>query len=279
MGVDVSKRDGSEIAFSMPQFCPVCGAPTVREIGEAAIRCSGAECPAQLARSIAHFASRDAMDIDGLGPAIVQALIDADLLKTPADLYALPVDRVAEIEKMGKKSAEKLTLAIENTKENPLSRLLFVLGIRQVGQKAAKVLAKNFKTLDALMQATADDLVKINDVGEITANNIVTWFATEQAKHLVAALAMAGVNMTEPEGKGSNSLAGKTFVLTGTLSTYSRSEAGEIIEQNGGKVSSSVSKKTSYVLAGEDAGSKLKKANDLGVTIITEQEFKDMISL
>lgn len=217
------------------------------------------------------------MDIEGLGPAVVEALVKADLVKTAADLYALEAQSVAALERMGKKSAENLIAAIERSKENDLSRLLFAFGIRQVGQKAAKVLSARFGTLDALCAATEEELTAVDDVGEITAHNIVEWLANPQNLHLIRSLREAGVNMTSTAAPTGDRLAGLTFVLTGTLERFTRDEAGEMIEKLGGKVSGSVSKKTSYVVAGEAAGSKLKKANDLGIPVLTEEEFLDMM--
>jgi DNA ligase (NAD+) len=267
------KRPPDAVPFQFPTHCPVCGASVVRDEDGAHIRCTGAECPAQLLRNLTHFASRDAMDIEGLGPAVVESLVDAGYVKTAADLYALDAERVAGLERMGKKSAENLIAAIERSKENDLSRLLFAFGIRQVGQKAAKVLAGRFGTLDALRAATVEELTQVEDVGEITARNVVDWLADPQSCHLMEALRRAGVNMTSTAAPVGDKLAGKTFVLTGTLERFTRDEAGEKIEQLGGKVSGSVSKKTSYVVAGEAAGSKLKKANELGIPVLTEEEF------
>mgnify|MGYP001468924887 CR=1 FL=1 len=271
------KRLPNSAPYHLPGKCPVCGAPVVRDEEGAAIRCTGAECPAQLLRNLTHFASRDAMDIEGLGPAVVESLVNAGLLKAPGDLYTLRIDEVAKLERMGPKSAENLIHAIERSKQNDLSRLLFAFGIRQVGQKAAKVLAARFGTLDALRGATVETLTEVNDIGEITARSLVAWLHSPQAEHLISALKDAGVNMASSAQSTGDQLAGKTFVLTGTLAHFSRSEAGACIEALGGKVSSSVSKKTSYVVAGEEAGSKLEKARTLGVPVLSEQEFLDMI--
>lgn len=271
------KRPEGTVPYMFPCQCPVCGAPVARDEDGAHIRCTGAECPAQLLRNLTHFASRDAMDIEGLGPAVVEALVNADYVKTAADLFSLDAQSVATLDRMGKKSAENLIAAIDRSKSNDLSRLLSAFGIRQVGQKAAKVIAAHFGSLDAISVATVDELTKIDDVGEITARNIVEWFESEQSKHLIGALREVGVNMTcssEPVGE---LLAGKTFVLTGTLERFTRDQAGEMIERLGGKVSGSVSKKTSYVVAGEAAGSKLKKANELGIPVLSEEEFLSMI--
>lgn len=259
-------------AYHLPSVCPVCGAPVVRDEDGAHIRCTGAECPAQLLRHLAHFASRDAMDIEGLGPAVVEALVKAELVKSPADLYRLEVEQVAALERMGQKSAENLIAALEASKERDLSRLLFAFGIRQVGQKAGKVLSAHFRTLDALMAATIEELTAIPDIGEITARNIVSWFESPQSRHLIESLRAAGVNLESREAPAGDQLAGKTFVLTGTLEHFTRDEAKARIEALGGKVSGSVSKKTTYVVAGEAAGSKLRKANELGIPVLTEED-------
>ena len=271
------KRLSDSVPYHLPDHCPVCGAPVARDVDGVAIRCTGAECPAQLLRNLTHFASRDAMDIEGLGPAVVEALVNAGLVKAPGDLYHLQAEEVAQLERMGKKSAENLLAAIERSKGNDLSRLLFAFGIRQVGQKAAKVLAVRFGTLDALRAATVEELTAVDDIGEITARSLVDWLHSPQAEHLIATLKEAGVNMTSAVQIAGDKLAGKTFVLTGTLQRFSRSEAGERIEALGGKVSSSVSKKTSYVVAGEEAGSKLTKAQSLGIPVLTEEEFVTLL--
>ena len=278
LGVDHSRRPEGAAVFHMPETCPVCGAAVVQEEGEAAFRCTGAECPAQLLRSITHFASRDAMDIEGLGPALVQSLVEEKLVSSPADLYALRLPDVAMLERMGEKSAQNLLSAIEKSKENPLARLLFAFGIRQVGQKAAQTLAKQFGTLDNLLAAPREALTQVFDIGEITADNLYQWLHSEQSQHLIARLREAGVNMTQPDEQESRRLEGLTFVLTGTLSRYTRAEASEKIVRNGGKVSGSVSKKTSYVLAGEDAGSKLTKAQNLGIPILDEDGLDAMLA-
>ena len=273
------KRPENAMEYQFPEHCPVCGASVVRDEDGAHIRCTGAECPAQLLRNLTHFASRDAMDIEGLGPAVVEALVNAGFVKTPADLYHLDARSVAGLERMGKKSAENLLAAIERSKTNDLSRLLFAFGIRQVGQKAAKVLAARFGSMDALQAASAEELTAIDDVGEITARNVVEWLESEQSRHLIGALRDAGVNMLSTAQPVGDKLAGKTFVLTGTLEGFTREQAGEMIEKLGGKVSGSVSKKTSYVVAGEAAGSKLKKANELGIPVLTEQEFLQLLQI
>ena len=278
LGVEHSRRPEGAVPFEMPKTCPVCGAAVVQEEGEAAFRCTGAECPAQLLRSITHFASRDAMDIEGLGPALVQSLVEEKLVASPADLYTLRLPDVAMLERMGEKSAGNLLSAIEKSKQNPLARLLFAFGIRQVGQKAAQTLAKEYGSLDGLLAADQERLTQTFDVGEITAKNLYQWLHSQQSQHLIQRLREAGVNMTQPDEQVSHKLEGKTFVLTGTLSRYTRAEVSERIVRNGGKVSGSVSKKTSFVLAGEDAGSKLTKAESLGIPILDEDAFDAMLA-
>ena len=278
--VDVlkEKRDGSEIDFEMPKICPVCGAPAVREPGESAIRCTGIECSAKALRNIVHFASKDGMDIDGLGYKIVEQLLEKKLIKDIADIYSLTIDDIASLKKNGKKFAENLINAINESKNRDLENLISAFGIRHVGKKLAKVLAKKYGTLENIMDATAESLSMKDDIGEIIADSIYNFFKEEQTLDLIKRLKEAGVNTNHLlEMSEDNRFEGKTFVLTGALSKYSRDQASEIIEKFGGKTSSSVSKKTSYVLAGEDAGSKLDKAQKLGVTIISEQEFEEMI--
>ncbi|MCC8074872.1 MAG: NAD-dependent DNA ligase LigA [Clostridiales bacterium] len=277
VSVDLSKRQEGSKPYFLPAVCPVCGAPVERDPDGAAVRCTGAECPAQLMRNLTHFASRDAMDIEGLGPAVVEALVNAGLVKTPADLYRLDGKEVAELDRMGEKSAENLLNALEKSKQNDLSKLLCAFGIRQVGSKAAQVLARQFGSLDRLMEATEEELTAVDDIGAITAQSIVKWFENPQSQHLIQALREAGVNFQSTEEKPGEKLKGLTFVLTGTLAQMKRNEAKKLIEQNGGKVSGSVSKKTSYVVAGEAAGSKLTKAQSLGVPILTEEELLEML--
>ncbi len=272
------KRPPESKPYRLPEHCPVCGAPVKRDEDGAHIRCTGAECPAQLLRHLVHFASRDAMDIEGLGPAVCEALVGAGMVRGPGDLYQLMPEAVAKLERMGKKSAENLVAAIERSKENDLSRLLFAFGIRQVGQKAAKVLAARFGSLDGLMVATEEELTAVPDIGAITAKSLIEWLHSEQSLHLIETLRAAGVNMDSREAPAGDTLTGKIFVLTGTLERFTREEAASKIEALGGKVSGSVSKKTSYVLAGEAAGSKLKKAVELGVPILSEAEFLKMLS-
>ena len=271
------KRDGTEVPFEMPTTCPSCGEPVFREEGEAAVRCTNASCPAQLSRGIEHFASKDAMDIDGLGPQIVEALIRADLIRDPADLYSLKAEQVADLERMGDKSAKNLIDAIEKSKQAGLERLLFALGIRNIGAVAAAALAARFGTLEAAMDATVEDLCAIPDFGEITALCVVNYFSHEQNRALCRRLADAGLVTTSTAAPTGDRYAGKTFVLTGTLPTMSRDEASALIKAQGGKVSGSVSKKTDYVVAGEAAGSKLTKANELGVTVIDEATLLEML--
>ena len=275
--VDMTKRPEDAEAYHLPRTCPVCGASVVRDEDGAAFRCTGAECPAQLVRHLSHFVSRDAMDIDGLGGAIVEQLIAAGLLRSPADLYFLDREKVEALDRMGKQSTDNLMKAIEASKENDLSRLLNAFGIRQVGTKAAKVLARTFGDLDKLMNATEEELTAVPDIGEITAANLLAWFASPQSRDLIERLRQAGVNFQSREQITDTRFAGMTFVLTGALSLFTRDEATAKIEALGGKASGSVSKKTTYVVAGENAGSKLKKANDLGIPVLSEREFLNMI--
>jgi len=263
--------------YRLPDRCPVCGAPVVRDEEGAALRCTGAECPAQLLRHLVHFASRDAMDIEGLGPASVENLVNAGLLKAPGDLYSLQAADVAKLERMGKKSAENLISAIQRSKENDLAKLIYAFGIRQVGQKAGQVLARQFGSLDALAAASVEELAAVPDIGPITAESIVSWFSDPQSQHLVETLKAAGVNMTSLTQPVGDQLAGLTFVLTGELEHFTRKEAGDRIQALGGKVSGSVSKKTSYVVAGEAAGSKLRKAQELDVPILDESAFLELL--
>lgn len=273
LSVVQEKRPEGTVPYHLPDHCPVCGAKVEREEDGAHMRCTGTECPAQLLRFIAHFASRDAMDIDGLGIAVVENLVNAGLVQSPSDLYFLDGDKVAALDRMGKRSAQKLLSAIEKSKENDLSKLIFAFGIRQVGQKAGKILAAHFKTLEALQNATEEELCQVNDVGAITAKSIADWMANPQSQHLIARLKEAGVNMTAAEQGSDQRFVGKTFVLTGSLEKFTRDEATAMIEQRGGKASSSVSKKTTYLVAGEAAGSKLRKAQELGIPVLTEDEF------
>ena len=273
-----SKRNGTEENFSMPKTCPVCGAPAVREEGEAAIRCTGIECPAKLFRNLVHFVSREAMDISGLGENIIQQLLDNKLIKNIADIYELKFEDIASLKKNGKKFAQNLTDAIEKSKENDLSKLITALGIRHVGVKASKTLARKYKNIDNLMNAKYEELSEINDIGPIVANSIASFFEESQTRDLIQRLKENNVNMESLEEEVQDKrFEGKTFVLTGSLEEFTRGQASDIIEKLGGKTSGTVSKKTDYVLAGSEAGSKLTKAQNLGVQIITEEEFKEMV--
>ena len=272
------KRNGTEKEFQMPKICPVCGAEAVREDGEAVTRCTGIECPAMLFRSLIHFVSRDAMDIDGMGPAIIEQLLDKKLVENIADIYSLKYEDLVSLERMGDKSAKNLLNAIEKSKENSLEKLLNSFGIRHIGLKSAKILAKKYNNIEEIMNASYEELCGIKEIGEIMAESIVKFFESKQTKDLIERLKQNGVNMESKMEKSQDErFAGKIFVLTGTLPTLSRNEASEMIEKFGGKTSGSVSKKTSFVLAGEEAGSKLTKAEELGIQIITEAEFLEMI--
>lgn len=275
--VSVKEHIPDAVPYRMPEICPSCGAKAVREDGEAAIRCNNPDCPAQLLRMLIHFCSRDAMDIEGLGDALLNKLVEQNMIKTAADIYSLDFGKIAEMDKMGKKSAENLKKAIEKSKENDLSKLVFALGIRHVGAKAAKLLSDNFRDIDSIMNSSAEDISKIDGFGLVMAQSVVDFMSMPQSQKLIADLKTAEVNMKAEDTHIDNRFSGKTFVLTGTLTKYTRSEASRIIENYGGKASSSVSKKTDYVLAGEAAGSKLAKATELGVKIINEDEFAEMI--
>ena len=277
VSVNLSKRPEDSVPFVMPQYCPECGSPVVRDEDGAALRCTSPECPAQRLRNIAHFASREAMDIEGLGISVCESLINSGLVRNFADLYYLEAQSISMLDRMGEKSAHNLIAAIEKSKQAGLARLLCAFGIRQVGQKAAKTLAMHFPDLDAVMEADVDELTAIQDIGAITAKFITEWFSLEQSKHQIHLLREAGVSFRSSEQLLDNRFAGKTFVLTGTLQNYTREEASAIIEKYGGKASGSVSKKTSFVLAGENAGSKLAKAQELGIPVISEEEFSGMI--
>jgi DNA ligase (NAD+) len=280
--VVLEKRTGSEAKFVMPEKCPVCAADVLREEGEVAYRCKGIECPAQLYRSIVHFASRDAMNIEGLGPAIIEALLNKGFIKGIADIYHIDQikDELLNMERMGKKSVENLLASIEKSKENNIDRLIFGFGIRHIGLRAAQLLSERFESIEAIVNADLEDIMNIPEFGEKMAQSVVVFFNQEQTADTINKLDQAGVNL-KSLGKRKikdNRFEGLTFVLTGTLASFARSEAGEIIQGFGGKTSGSVSKKTNYVLAGEDAGSKLQKAKELGVKIIDEEEFKNMIN-
>lgn len=277
LDVVLPKRPADAAEYFLPTTCPICGAKVERDEEGAFLRCTGAECPAQLSRNIAHFVSRDAMDIDGLGAAIVDALIEKGLIKSPADIYYLTLEQMSSLWQKGDTAAKKLLAAIENSKQQDVSRLIYALGIRQVGAKTGKVLAAHFGSLDALMAASAEDLTEVQDVGRVTAENIAAWFAQPQSKHLVERLRAAGVNFESLRTVTDDRFAGKTFVLTGALSKFTREEATEKIELFGGKAAGSVSKKTSYVVVGENAGSKERKARELGIPILSEDDFLQMI--
>ena len=271
------KRPAEAAPYRLPCSCPVCGAKVERDEDGAFMRCTGAACAAQLSRNIAHFVSRDAMDIEGLGSSIVDALIEKGLVKTPADIYYLTLDDIASLWKSGSTAAKKLLTAIESSKQQDLSRLIYALGIRQVGAKAGKVLAASFTTLDALMAASLEELTAVPDVGGITARNIKDWFSQPQARDMVERFRQAGVNFESKRIVADTRFAGKIFVLTGALSKFTREEATEKIELFGGKASGSVSKRTSFVVVGENAGSKERKARELGIPILSEDEFLEMI--
>ena len=275
--VDLSKRPENTQPYRLPACCPVCGAPTEREEDGAFLRCTGAECPAQLSRNLAHFVSRDAMDIDGLGSAIVDALIEKGYLKSPADIYYLTLDELKSLWQKGDTAANNLLTAIEASKQQDVSRLIYGFGIRQVGAKTARVLAAAFGNLESLMAADVEALTQVEDIGEITARSIVSWFSQPQSEHLIRRLKEAGVNMESLRKITDTRFDGKTFVLTGALTKYTREEASQKIELLGGKVSGSVSKKTSFVVVGENAGSKERKARELGIPLLTEDEFLEMI--
>lgn len=272
----VTEHNGSGV-YTLPEFCPSCGAKTVRDEGEAALRCTNPDCPAQLLRVLIHFCSRDAMDIDGLGEALLKVFTEKGLIKSPADIYSLKKEQISCIEGLGDKSAENLINAIEKSKQNDLSRLVYALGIRHVGQKAGKLLADRFIDIDGIISASKEDIEQIEGFGSVMAQSVSDYFGVPESVGLINELKAAGVNMKSQREIKDERFKGLTFVLTGTLTSYKRSEAAEIIESFGGKAASSVSKKTTYVLAGEDAGSKLKKATDLGVTVINEEQFAEMI--
>ena len=276
--VNLSKRPEGTQPYLLPKKCPVCGAAVERDEDGAFLRCTGAECPAQLSRNIAHFVSRDAMDIEGLGSAIVDSLIEKGFIRSPADIYYLTMDELSGLWKSGTKAAQKLLDAIAASKSQDVSRLIFALGIRQVGAKTGKSLAAAFGSLDKLMEATLEELTQVPDIGEVTAKSICEWFAQPQSRHMVRRLKEAGVNFESKRVVTDTRFAGKTIVLTGALSRFTREEATEKIELFGGKASGSVSKKTSFVVAGENAGSKERKARELGIPVLTEDEFLEMLS-
>lgn len=276
--VDFDKRDGTEKEFVMPSVCPVCSSPVTRDDGEAAYRCTGADCPAQLERSITHFVSRDAMDIEGMGPAIVSQLLEKGHIRNFADIYYLSKDVISSMDKMGDKSADNLLSAIEKSKSNDLPKLIFALGIRHIGLGSAKLICKKLKTIDAFFTVDTQTLTSIDDIGETMARSVVEYFANPRVREIIDRIKDAGVNTEYLSDESSGTkLSGMTFVLTGTLPTLGRKEASELIEKNGGKVTGSVSKKTTMVVAGEEAGSKLDKAKELGIPVIDEEEFLNML--
>ncbi len=276
--VRVAAHCENSTVYQMPRVCPACGATVFREEEEAALRCTNADCPEQLLRHLIHFVSRDAMDIEGMGPAVLALLLREELIHTAADLYRLNADDIAKLERMGEKSAENAIRSIENSKEKDLSRFIFGLGIRHIGQKAAKLLCERYNNIDALFLATKDEIEGIDGFGSVMAESVVDFFSLPQTKTLLEEFKSLGLKLTESKTVVNNLFDGAVFVLTGTLSKYKRNEAAAIIQQNGGKVSSSVSKNTNYVLAGEEAGSKLDKANALGVKVISESEFESMLN-
>ena len=275
--VDLAKRPQNSVPYFLPETCPVCGAPVVQDPEGAFLRCTGAECPAQLSRNIAHFVSRDAMDIDGLGSSIVDALISRGLVHSPADIYDLSLEDISSLWKSGTTAAKKLLAAIEESKTRDVSRLIYGLGIRQVGAKTGKILAAAFGSLDSLMAASQEELTQIPDIGAITAQSIYSWFRQEQSIHMIRRLREQGVNFASQRQVMDSRFAGKTFVLTGALTKFTREEASEKIELLGGKTSGSVSKKTSFVIVGENAGSKERKARELGIPILSEDDFLAML--
>ena len=277
LDVVMNKRPVDSVPYFLPDCCPICGAPTAKDEDGAFLRCTGAECPAQLSRNISHFVSRDAMDIEGFGSAIVDALIQRELIQSPADIYYLTLDEMKSLWQKGDLAAKKLLAAIEASKQQDLSRLIYALGIRQVGAKTGKVLASTFGDMDALMAATQEQLTEVPDVGAVTAGFITQWFAQPQSQHMIQLLRKAGVNFTSKRVVADTRFVGMTFVLTGTLSKFSRDEATEKIELFGGKAAGSVSKKTTYVVVGENAGSKEKKARELGIPILSEDQFLELI--
>ena len=277
--VALSKRGSNTQPYEMPTVCPSCGSPVSREEGDAAVRCTNTACPAQLMRNLIHFVSRDAMDIDGLGPAVLELLKENGLVHSPADLYKLRAEEISPMERMGEQSAANIVAAVEKSKQNDLSRLVTGLGIRMVGQKAARIICAKYPSIDELMNADAESLTEIDGIGRIMAQSVVDYFALDSSKALIKEFRALGLKLIEPVAEvKSGAFDGKSFVLTGTLPTLKRSQASKIIEDNGGKVVSSVSKKTDYVLAGEAAGSKLEKAEKLGITVISEEQLFDMLN-
>ena len=277
VGVDVDARDGSEVPFEMPKVCPSCGGPVTREEGEAAVRCTNADCPAQLVRNMAHFVSRPAMNIETLGENVVSRLIDAGLVRNVADLYYLKKDELAALEGLGEKSAENILASLEKSKSKGLASLLTALGIRHIGEKAARALALHFGSAEALMNADTEALCAVPDIGPESAASVINYFSEPSNREIMKRLEAAGVNTVMQNDVTDDSLAGKTLVVTGTMRTMKRDGIEELIRRHGGKAAGSVSKKTDYVIAGEAAGSKLTKAQSLGVTVLTEEEFLGML--
>lgn len=275
--VSLSKKGDNSSFFTLPLFCPSCGARVVREENEAVTRCTNSDCPAQLLRNLIHFVSRDAMDIDDLGPAVIEQLINTNKIKTPTDLYRLSISDIASLERSGEKSAENILKAIQKSKNNDVYRLIYALGIRHIGVKAAKLLSEHFEDINNIVSATVEQINEIEGFGNIMAESVYQYFSINENVELIGDFQALGVNTKSLVEKQSEIFKNKIFVLTGTLPTLTRAEASTIIEKNGGKTSSSVSKKTDFVLAGEEAGSKLKKANELGITVISEEEFLNMV--
>lgn len=275
--LSVAYHNPANEIYRIPETCPSCGGKVTKEEGEVALRCCNPDCPNQLLRNLIHFCSRDAMDIEGMGTAVLEAFVEKGLVKTAADIFTLDKDKIAQIDRMGEKSAENLISAAEKAKSNDLSKLIFALGIRHIGQKAGKLLSDKFGSMQKLMDATTEEIAEIEGFGQIMAESVTEFFSHPESRELIEKLAKLGVNMIGEETVKENRFEGKIFVLTGTLTSFKRSEASKIIESLGGKTSSSVSKKTDFVLAGEDAGSKLQKANELGITVISEEEFSEMI--
>ena len=275
--LSVVSHGENAVPYRIPDVCPSCGGKVTREEGEAALRCCNPDCPNQLLRNLIHFCSRDAMDIEGMGTAVLETFVNEGMIKTAADIYHLDKEKIASIERMGEKSADNLIAAAEKSKGNDLARLIYALGIRHIGQKAGALLSEKFLTMDALMDASTEEIAEIEGFGLIMAKSVTDFFSHPESRQLIEDLKAVGVNMESQKEIVDMRFEGVTFVLTGTLSMYTRSEASKIIESFGGKASGSVSKKTTYVLAGEDAGSKLQKANELGITVISEEEFAEMI--
>lgn len=276
--VSVVSSPADSVPYELPNFCPACGEPAVRLPGEAAVRCTNPQCPAQLLRHLIHFSSRDAMDIDGLGPANLEQLLQAELVRSPADLYALTAEQLEQLERFGKKSAENLVAAVDKSRQNDLYRLVFALGIPHIGVKAAQLLCEAFPTMEALFAAREEDIAGIEGFGSIMAQSVCEFFSRPSVRELVERFKALGLNMQSKQEAKGTALIGSTFVLTGTLPTMSRQQATALIEKNGGKVSGSVSKKTTYVVAGEEAGSKLEKARTLGIPVLSEEELLSLLS-